>query len=483
MNIPRVIYLDQNVVVDACECMRPSKSQGREEKRQIRFEIERCVEEGLAIFPYSEVHLSEAANVTDPESRAEQIRFWKNVSKGYRFHDARVIERSQLQTLFEARPIRFARQLAVHHSQLSFEEELPDPDPQAQNWGESFRGLAEYWANKRRNELCGNVHQAEVDAIVRLIWEDLFTLLRTGQIPFNRLFSKHNDLFTEVCEYLRERGSITVFEDACAWLKENARRIPSVLINVLGVEYIAEEYATDLRSRKKVENAELDHDFNDLEALSHWFPYADCAYTDRKMATTIFPRLRKAVSAKRHSFNLPHDRPTPLSSLPELLKFLQGLSASESAVSVDSELRNDHQSKKTLLYVLRKPELLTSREAVVTGNSTTAEILPGGGLRIDATNEETWKMIVNTFQQMEYYIPEDGKSAAIVAADWSLERPHVASMFLSLGTCLLKRDGLADRISAALADYSDEVREIDDGWVHDLARPLQAKRKRSASAA
>ena len=201
----------------------------------------------------------------------------------------------------------------------------------------------------------------------------LFTLLRTGQIPFNRLFSKHNDLFTEVCEYLRERGSIAVFEDACAWLKENARRIPSLLINVLGVEHIAEEYAADLRSRKKVENAELDHDFNDLEALSHWFPYADCAFTDRKMANTIFPRLRKAVSAKRHSLSLPHDRPTLLSSLPELLKFLQDLSASESAVSVDSELRNDHQSKKTLLYVLREPELLFSREAVVTGNSATAD--------------------------------------------------------------------------------------------------------------
>jgi len=66
MNIPRVIYLDQNVVVDACECMRPSKSHGREEKRQLRFEIERCVDNGLAVFPYSEVHLCEAANVVDP---------------------------------------------------------------------------------------------------------------------------------------------------------------------------------------------------------------------------------------------------------------------------------------------------------------------------------------------------------------------------------------------------------------------------------
>src|SRR5438270_6671491 len=79
MNIPRVIYLDQNVVVDVCECMRPSKCKGREIGRQLRREIERCVEDGLAIFPYSEVHLSEAANVTDPESRAEQIRFWKNL--------------------------------------------------------------------------------------------------------------------------------------------------------------------------------------------------------------------------------------------------------------------------------------------------------------------------------------------------------------------------------------------------------------------
>ena len=288
MNISRVIYLDQNAVVAACECMRPSKYEGREIGRKLRREIERCVEDGLTIFPYSEVHLSEAANVTDPESRAEQIRFWKKVSKGYRFHDARVIERSQLQTLFEERPIRFARQLAVHRSQLSFEEELPDPDPRAQNRGDSFRGLAEYWANKRRDEMRDNVHQAEVDAIVRLIWEDLFTLLKTGKIPFNRLFSKHNDLFTEVCEYLRDRGSNTVFEDACTWLKENARRIPSLLISVLGVEYIAEEYAADLRSRKKVENAELDHDFNDLEALSHWFPYADCAFADRKWQPLFF---------------------------------------------------------------------------------------------------------------------------------------------------------------------------------------------------
>jgi len=139
VNISRVIYLDQHAVVAACECMRPSKYKGREVERELRHEIEGCVDEDLAIFPYSEVHLSEAANVTDPESRAEQIRFWKRASKGYRFHDARAIETIQLQTVLKERPIRFARELAVHHSMLSFEQELPDRDPRGQKRGESFR--------------------------------------------------------------------------------------------------------------------------------------------------------------------------------------------------------------------------------------------------------------------------------------------------------------------------------------------------------
>src|SRR5882724_2591323 len=55
VNISRVIYLDQHAVVAACECMRPSKYRGREIARELRREIERCVDEGLAIFPYSEV--------------------------------------------------------------------------------------------------------------------------------------------------------------------------------------------------------------------------------------------------------------------------------------------------------------------------------------------------------------------------------------------------------------------------------------------
>jgi hypothetical protein len=164
-----------------------------------------------------------------------------------------------------------------------------------------------------------------------------------------------------------------------------------------------------------------------------------------------FPRLRKALSTKRHSFKLPEARPVLFSSRDKFLEFLRQLSASEGAASINSELRDNRQSNKTLLYVLRDPEFLVSREALDTGDTTSAQVLPGGGLRIDAKNEETWDTIVNAFRKMQNYIPKDGKAATIVAVDWNNERPRSGTLFLSLGTCLLKLDCLADRISAALA--------------------------------
>lgn len=462
MNVLRVIYLDQNLVVNVCECMRPSKHAGRDGQRQLRCEIERCVDDGLAVFPYSEVHLCETANVVDPESRAEQIRFWRKVSKGYRFHNARGIEALQLRSLLEKRPIRFARQMAIHRSQAGFDEESLEPDPRGKNRTESFHGLARHWANKQMGQLRGSVHQKEVDGMIRLIWEDFSTLLRTGNIPLNRIFSKHNDLHSEVCEYLREQGSTTAFEDACVWLKENALRIPSLLINFLGIEYIAEEFATDLRSKRKVENAELDHDLNDLEALAHWFPYVDCAFTDTKMASSVFPRLRKTLTTKPHPFKLPEGNPVLFSARASFLQFLQKLGPIETIASIDSELEYERGSTKSLLYVLRAPNRLISRDELEWENGITAEILPGGGLRIDAKKEASWDVIVDTFRTIQYYVPKDGKAATLIAVEWKNHQPRVSSMFLSFGTCLLNLDGLADRIGAALVGNDDGPFEIAD---------------------
>jgi len=179
MNVVRVIYLDQNIVVDVCECMRSSKQHGRGEQRALRLQIERCVDEGLAIFPYSEVHLSETANVSDQESRTEQVRFWEKVSQRYRFHNARSIEVNQLHAILEERPVRFSRELAIHRSLLTFEQELPDPDPKAKKQrAESFKGLAKYWAGKLTHDLSGTIRHQEVGGMIRLILEDLTNLFK-----------------------------------------------------------------------------------------------------------------------------------------------------------------------------------------------------------------------------------------------------------------------------------------------------------------
>jgi hypothetical protein len=311
MNVVHVIYLDQNVVVDVCECMRRSKRQGREEQQELRSEIERCVHNDIAIFPYSQVHLAETANVSDPESRAEQLRFWEMASRRYRFHDAKAIEAMQLDTFLHHRRIRFSRELAVHRSQLTFEEELQDPEPEAKSKrAKLFRHLVEYWASKTSKDLSGKIRHKEVDGIIRLIFEDLSNLLRTGDLALDRIFSKHNELHSQIWWHLREHGSNedTLFEDACSWLKSNALNIPSLLIDFLGTEFLAEQFATDAKFRKKVENAEADHDMNDLEAAAHWFLYSDFVFADTKMATFLFPKLRSSLR-KCCSFEMPVAKP------------------------------------------------------------------------------------------------------------------------------------------------------------------------------
>lgn len=459
MNVIRLIYLDQNVVVDVCECMRPSKKDGRNEQQELRSQIERCVDDGLAIFPYSEVHLSEAANVSDLESRAEQIRFWERVSRGYRFHNARSIEVNQLHALLEGGAIRFSRELAIHHSQLEFEEELPAPDPEIKKRrAESFRGLAQYWASKLSRDLKGRIRHSETEGMIRLILEDLMNLVKTGTFPMHRMFSKHNDLHSEVSWYLRDQGSLEPFEDALRWFRENALRIPALLMDFVATEYIAEQFATDAKARKRIENAKTDHDANDVEAAAHWFPYADCVFTDKKVATYLYPRLRKELSGNAYSFKLSPAKPILFSSRKEFLKYLVDLKPTEFAASVETETQDDRGTAKTLLYILRNRNPLISREAIFEDETVIAEILPGGGLRIDVRFAETsCETASSWFRKFRDYVPEDGKAATLTTVVWQDHRPIIKSALLTLGILSIKIGDIRGDLHWNLADTPDDA--------------------------
>jgi hypothetical protein len=456
MNVVRVIYLDQNIVVDVCECMRSSKQHGRSEQRALRLQIERCVDEGLAIFPYSEVHLSETANVSDQESRTEQVSFWDKVSQRYRFHDARAVEVNQLHAVLEERPVRFSRELAIHRSPLTFEQELPDPDLEAKKQrAESFKGLAKYWAGKLTHDLSGTIRHREVDGMIRLILEDLTNFLRTGTFPLHRIFSKHNDLHSELCWHLRDQGSAEPFEDALRWLQNNALRIPALLIDFLATEYIAEQFATDAKFRRKVEKAETDHDANDVEAAAHWFPYVDYVFTDKKMATFMFPKLRKELSRKVYAFHLSANKPLLFSSRREFLKFLRDLKPAESVASVESETQHTRGAAKTLLYILRTPDRLVSRETICEEADVNAEILSGGGLRIDVHSpEKSWDDVKSYFRQFRDNLCEDGKAATLTTVDWEDHRPVIKSAFLTLGVLSMKIGDIRGELHCDLSEHS-----------------------------
>jgi len=338
---------------------------------------------------------------------------------------------------------------------VTFEQELPFPDPEAKTKrAKSFRGLVEYWASKASEDLTGKIRHKEVEGMIRLIFDDLSNFLKTGDLPLNRIFSKHNELHSELCWHLREQGSnsITVFEDACCWLKDNALKIPSLLIDFVGTEYLAEQFATDAKFRKKIENAEADHDANDLEAAAHWFPYSDFVFADTKMVTFLFPKLRSTLT-EAGSFELPVRRPVLFSSRAKFLDFLRNLKAEEIVASAESELQNHRGSVKTLLYVLRTPKTLISRETVRQSHGLSAEILPGGGIRIDASNKETsWNGIASLFQELYDYVGEDGKAATVTTVEWKDRRPFALSALLTLGIMSLKIGDIRGTIHCDLAD-------------------------------
>jgi hypothetical protein len=231
------------------------------------------------------------------------------------------------------------------------------------------------------------------------------------------------------------------------------------LIDFIATEYIAEQFATDAKFRKKVEKAKTDHDANDLEAAAHWFPYADYVFTDKKMATFMLPKLRKELSRKVYSFHLSANKPVLFSSRREFLKFLRDLKPTESVASVESETQYNRGAAKTLLYILRTPDRLISRETICTEGDVNAETLSGGGLRIDVHSPETsWEDVKSYFRQFRDHLREDGKAATLTTVEWEDHRPVIKSAVLTLGVLSVKIGDIRGELHYDLSEGAENPR-------------------------
>jgi len=115
-------------------------------------------------------------------------------------------------------------------------------------------------------------------------------------------------------------------------------------------------------------------------------------------------------------------------------------------------MQDDRGSVKMLLYILRTPESLISRETIERRRDLSAEILPGGGLRIDARgNETSWDMIASFFQEIRGYINEDGKAATVTTVEWKDCQAHASSALLTLGTLSLQVGDIRGALHCNLA--------------------------------
>jgi hypothetical protein len=173
------------------------------------------------------------------------------------------------------------------------------------------------------------------------------------------------------------------------------------------------------------------------------------------MATFMFPKLRKELSRRVYPFHLSANKPVLFSSRREFLKFLSDLKSAESIASVESETQDNRGAAKTLLYIFRTPDRLVSRETIYEKADVNAEILSGGGLRIDVRSpEKSWDNVKSYFRQFQDYLREDGKSATLTTLEWEDHRPVIRSALLKLGILSVKIGDIRGELHCDLSERS-----------------------------
>ena len=172
----------------------------------------------------------------------------------------------------------------------------------------------------------------------------------------------------------------------------------------------------------------------------------------------MFPRLRKELSRRVYPFHLSVNKPILFSSRREFLKFLSNLKPTEFVASVENETQDDRSAAKTLLYILRTPNRLISKETIYEEADANVEILSGGGLRIDVRSpEKSWDDVKSYFRQFRDYLREDGNAATLTTVEWEDHRPVIKSALLTLGILSVKIRDIRGKLHCDLSEHSENA--------------------------
>jgi hypothetical protein len=381
-----VIYLDQNAAIDLAE----GTDSRFERAREIIFNL---VDNKTAVFPYSEIHLLESANMSDA-SKTQLAHFWERISGGYRFAQGKDIRARQFVDLLHGKPMRFWPHLFVFQDVLNFAESVDLPlDPTVRDSRSArLREVVGYWASLTKEQIYLRIRNAEAATPARML-VDMFDKALCGELPsLVEIDSEYNTISSELAWAFRDldAGDDAWFH-AVRFMRDHALEVPAVEIECVGLEALAEQYAIDNPRRRAVEKSQLDHDSNDLSVASDFVPYCVGGMLDANAITIV-----------RRAYKKMHKTPPNLFSyrvLDAFNEFLQALPKPEEKTVPQSEL--ERSIGRVLFTIPRDGNELIGREALGRENGVSRELLPFGGLKVSSESDVPSRTMLTMLESIE----------------------------------------------------------------------------------
>ena len=371
-----IVYLDQNVVIDLVE-----RSQDNSQIRRTRDLILRLVESGHAIFPYSEVHQRESRGMsTDSKRRIGE--FWDRISRGYHFRAGKDIRSLQFKDVLHKRKTRFSPHLVVFRGRLKFIDLVGELDPALQSaHADQFRAVVERWAMLTERQIYGRIRKEEATTSARMV-VDIFTKILNGELPSeSEIFSEYNIIASDLSWEFRAKGeNDEAFSKAVAFMRDHALDVHAIAIESVGLESLARQYASDNKTGRAVADSQLDHDCNDLAALSNFVPYYVVAISDGNAVNVA----RKAYKELRRKAPILFAR----RELEKFTAFLENMPPPEPETEPQSEVARS--PGQTLFTIPRKKNPLIRREMLDPIGEIKRAILPFGGLKVWSECSTDW---------------------------------------------------------------------------------------------
>ena len=374
-----VVYLDQHAAIDLAEKTDPRFQRTREI-------IFRLVDKKIAVFPYSEIHLSESANMSEA-SKAQFAQFWERVSRGYRFAQGKDIRASQFVDLLHGKPMRFRPHLFVFQDVLDFARSVDWPtDPAVRDSRSTrLREVVGYWASLTKEEIDLRIRNAEAATPARLLVEMFNKALRRESPSLLEIDSEYNTISSELAWAFRALGKgDEAWFHAVKFMRDHALEVPAVEIECVGLEALAEQYAIDNPKRRAVEKSQLDHDSNDLSAASNFVPYCAGGLLDANAITIVrraYKKMRK-TSPKLFSYQ----------QLDAFNEFLETLPVPEKKTV--SEIELERSNGRVLFTIPRDGNELVTREALGSESGINREVLPFGGVKVSSEADAPWRTML-----------------------------------------------------------------------------------------